>query len=84
MMTPEKSTNHSNNQLEERLSTMHEQLAGVTSRLDRTERELDLECATREDTVDVCIMCTEAKARASAPRIMNWRMIRMPRTGSWG
>ncbi len=30
---------------------MHEQMAGVTSRLDRTERELDLERATREDII---------------------------------
>lgn len=50
-MPPEKSTNHSNDLLEERLSTMHEQLAGVTSRLDRTERELDLERARREDII---------------------------------
>jgi len=37
--------------LEERLSNMHEQMAGVTSRLDRTERDLDLERATREDII---------------------------------
>ena len=30
---------------------MHEQLAGTTSRLDQTERELDLERATREDII---------------------------------
>jgi len=30
---------------------MHEQLAGATSRLDRTERALDLERATREDII---------------------------------
>lgn len=35
--------------LEERLSNLHEQMAGVTSRLDQTERELDLERATREE-----------------------------------
>lgn len=32
-----------NQALEERLSNMHEQMAGVTSRLDQTERDLDLE-----------------------------------------
>ena len=30
---------------------MHEQMAGVTSRLDQTERDLDLERATREDII---------------------------------
>lgn len=30
---------------------MHEQLSGTTSRLDQTERELDLERATREDII---------------------------------
>ncbi|MBE6261916.1 MAG: transposase domain-containing protein [Prevotella sp.] len=40
-----------NQALEERLSNMHEQLAGATSRLDQTERELDLERATREDII---------------------------------
>ena len=37
--------------LEDRLSDMHEQLAGLTSRLDRTEHALDLERATREDII---------------------------------
>jgi hypothetical protein len=37
--------------LEERLSNMHEQMAGVTFRLDQTERDLDLERATREDII---------------------------------
>ena len=37
--------------LEERLSNIHEQMAGVTSRLDQTERDLDLERATREDII---------------------------------
>lgn len=40
-----------NQALEEKLSNMHEQLAGATSRLDRTERALDLERATREDII---------------------------------
>lgn len=30
---------------------MHEQMTGVTSRLDQTERDLDLERATREDII---------------------------------
>ena len=38
-------------QLEERLSNMQEQMAGVTSRLDRTEHELDYERAMREDII---------------------------------
>ena len=37
--------------LEERLSNMHEQMAGVTSRLGQTERALDLERATRDDII---------------------------------
>jgi hypothetical protein len=45
------SKNSPDQALEERLSNMHEQMAGVTSRLDRTERELDLERATREDII---------------------------------
>lgn len=40
-----------NQALEERLSNMHEQMAGVTLRLDQTERALDLERATREDII---------------------------------
>jgi len=40
-----------NQALEEKLSNMHEQLAGATSRLDRAERALDLERATREDII---------------------------------
>ena len=42
-MISEMSKNSPNQALEERLSNMHEQMAGVTSRLDRTEHELDLE-----------------------------------------
>ena len=45
------SKNSPNQALEEKLSNMHEQMAGVTSRLDRTEHELDLERATREDII---------------------------------
>lgn len=48
MMVSETSNISPNQALEEKLSNMHEQLAGATSRLDRTERALDLERATRE------------------------------------
>ncbi len=47
-MTSETSNISPNQALEERLSNMHDQMAGVTSRLDQTERALDLERATRE------------------------------------
>lgn len=50
-MTSETSNISPNQALEEKLSNMHEQLAGTTSRLDQTERELDLERATREDII---------------------------------
>ena len=50
-MISEMSKNSPNQALEEKLSNMHEQMAGVTSRLDRTEHELDLERATREDII---------------------------------
>ena len=50
-MISETSKNSQNQALEERLSNMHEQMAGVTSRLDQTERDLDLERATREDII---------------------------------
>ena len=39
-MISETSKNSQNQALEERLSNMHEQMAGVTSRLDQTERDL--------------------------------------------
>ena len=45
-----------NQALEERLSNMHEQMAGVTSRLDQTERDLDLERATREDIIKAYLL----------------------------
>jgi protein subunit release factor A len=48
-MISETSKNSQNQALEERLSNMHEQMAGVTSRLDQTERDLDLERAAREE-----------------------------------
>ena len=48
-MVSETCKNSQDQALEERLSNMHEQMAGVTSRLDQTERALDLERATRED-----------------------------------
>lgn len=50
-MTSETSNISPNQALEEKLSNMHDQLAGATSRLDQTERELDLERATREDII---------------------------------
>ena len=50
-MISETSKSSQSQALEERLSNMHEQMAGVTSRLDRTERDLDLERATREDII---------------------------------
>lgn len=54
--------------LEERLSNMHEQMAGVTFRLDQTERDLDLERATREDIIkaEVAKQVAEEKARIRA------------------
>ena len=48
-MVSETYKNSQDQALEERLSNMHEQMAGVTSRLDQTEHALDLERATRED-----------------------------------
>ena len=55
-MLSETYKNSQDQALEERLSNMHEQMAGVTSRLDQTERALDLERATREDIIkaEVC------------------------------
>ena len=54
--------------LEEKLSNMHEQMAGVTSRLARTEHDLDLERATREDIIkaEVSKRLAEEKARIRA------------------
>ena len=52
--------------LEEKISNMHEQMAGVTSRLDRTERELDLERATREDIINAEV---ERRVREAEQRI---------------
>ena len=65
MMTSETSNISQNKALEERISNMHEQLAGTTSRLDRTERALDLERATREDIIkaEVTRLVAEEKAR---------------------
>lgn len=47
---------------------MHEQLAGATSRLDQTERTLDLERATRDDIIkaEVAKQVAEEKARIRA------------------
>ena len=67
-MISETSKNSQNQALEERLSNMHEQMAGVTSRLDQTERALDLERATREDIIkaEVAKQVAEEKARIRA------------------
>ena len=67
-MTSETSNISQNQALEERLSNMHEQMAGVTSRLDQTERELDLERATREDIIkaEVERLVAEERARIRA------------------
>ena len=67
-MTSETSKISPNQALEEKLSNMHEQLAGTTSRLDQTERELDLERATREDIIkaEVAKQVAEEKARIRA------------------
>ena len=45
---------------------MHEQMAGVTSRLDQTERALDLEHATREDIIKAEV---ERRIREAEERI---------------
>ena len=50
-MMPETSNISPDQQLEEKVFNMREQMAGVTSRLDMTERALDLERATREDII---------------------------------
>ena len=65
-MISEMSKNSPNQALEERLSNMHEQMAGVTSRLDRTEHELDLERATREDIIKAEV---ERRIREAEQRI---------------
>ena len=67
-MTSETSNISPNQALEERLSNMHEQLAGATSRLDQTERTLDLERATRDDIIkaEVAKQVAEEKARIRA------------------
>ena len=65
-MISETSKNSPNQALEEKISNMHEQMAGVTSRLDRTERELDLERATREDIIKAEV---ERRMREAEERI---------------
>ena len=45
---------------------MHEQMAGVTSRLDQTERALDLERATRDDIIKAEV---ERRIREAEQRI---------------
>ena len=65
-MISETSKNSPNQALEEKLSNMHEQMAGVTSRLDRTEHELDLERATREDIIKAEV---ERRMREAEQRI---------------
>ena len=47
-MVSETNKNSQDQALEERLANMHEQMAGVTSRLDQTERALDLDLSTRD------------------------------------
>ena len=65
-MISETFKNGQNQALEERLSNMHEQMAGVTSRLDQTERALDLERATREDIIKAEV---ERRIREAEQRI---------------
>ena len=71
-MISETSKNSQNQALEERLSNMHEQMAGVTSRLDQTERDLDLERATREDIIKAEV---ERRMReADSVSVKRWRL----------
>ena len=65
-MVSETNKNSQDQALEERLSNMHEQMAGVTSRLDQTERALDLERATREDIIKAEV---ERRVREAEQRI---------------
>ena len=65
-MVSETNKNSQDQALEERLSNMHEQMAGVTSRLDQTERALDLERATREDIIKAEV---ERRMREAEQRI---------------
>ena len=65
-MVSETNKNSQDQALEERLSNMHEQMAGVTSRLDQTERALDLERATREDIIKAEV---ERRIREAEERI---------------
>ena len=65
-MVSETYKNSQDQALEERLSNMHEQMAGVTSRLDQTERALDLERATREDIIKAEV---ERRMREAEQRI---------------
>ena len=65
-MVSETNKNSQDQALEERLSNMHEQVAGVTSRLDQTERALDLERATREDIIKAEV---ERRIREAEQRI---------------
>ena len=65
-MVSETYKNSQDQALEEKLSNMHEQMAGVTSRLDQTERALDLERATREDIIKAEV---ERRMREAEERI---------------
>ena len=65
-MVSETNKNSQDQALEERLSNMHEQMAGVTSRLDQTARALDLERATREDIIKAEV---ERRMREAEQRI---------------
>ena len=60
-MVSETYKNSQDQALEERLYYMHEQMAGVTSRLNQTERALDLERAPREEIIKAA---TEREIRA--------------------
>ena len=65
-MVSETYKNSQDQALEERLSNMHEQMAGVTSRLDHTERALNLERVTREDIIKAEV---ERRIREAEQRI---------------
>lgn len=65
-MVSETNKNSQDQALEERLSNKHGQMAGVTSRLDQTERALDLERATREDIIKAEV---ERRIREAEQRI---------------
>ena len=65
-MVSETYKNSQDQALEGWLSNMHEQMAGVTSRLEQTERVLILERATREDIIKAEV---ERRMREAEERI---------------